>query len=385
MGRSPSRGLSGSGPRSIPRSLGIQTGPAGASLKQQTGYPSPPTTPELDLTNSIDFPLSDDHHIHTELAPSPPTQSYALPTPPPRPRVRVASVTSLYSLRPPRSPFAVRTPSIASISTLPPDFGRYAQVASGWATEPTLAVQNQNHSVSNPTLDSLVRPTPPKDKSSASPAWRKAIANKLGRLRPIWPIGSDPKPRPSKATALLTDLLKKDDASAGEGMYWASAEEEEALIKLLDEEHQARDALAPALPQAQSSRGSHAPFSAVASSSGTRTLVASARPPITQRRSFVDPTATAAAQAADDNKYLRPPQGSSSRRGRHVSSPLAGGLGLKDMAGTDPVLLELERKSRVGVKTKCASCRKQGYNFPATKEGKTFCSRECRRGLGQAV
>ncbi|KAM0790454.1 hypothetical protein ACM66B_003331 [Microbotryomycetes sp. NB124-2] len=47
-------------------------------------------------------------------------------------------------------------------------------------------------------------------------------------------------------------------------------------------------------------------------------------------------------------------------------------------AGMDPLLLELERKSRVGVKTVCASCGKKGLNYPKSVRGETFCSRECR-------
>ncbi|KAK4049294.1 hypothetical protein OIV83_004231 [Microbotryomycetes sp. JL201] len=47
-------------------------------------------------------------------------------------------------------------------------------------------------------------------------------------------------------------------------------------------------------------------------------------------------------------------------------------------AGMDPLLLDLERKSRVGVKTVCANCGKKGLNYPKSAKGETFCSRECR-------
>ncbi|GAA5939883.1 uncharacterized protein JCM15063_004335 [Sporobolomyces koalae] len=47
----------------------------------------------------------------------------------------------------------------------------------------------------------------------------------------------------------------------------------------------------------------------------------------------------------------------------------------------DPLLLELERSSRVGVRTVCQSCHKKGLNFPACRScGKTYCSRVCRVG-----
>jgi hypothetical protein len=44
----------------------------------------------------------------------------------------------------------------------------------------------------------------------------------------------------------------------------------------------------------------------------------------------------------------------------------------------DPLLLELERKSRVGVRTVCATCGKKGFNYPTSRGGQTYCSRECR-------
>lgn len=45
----------------------------------------------------------------------------------------------------------------------------------------------------------------------------------------------------------------------------------------------------------------------------------------------------------------------------------------------DPLLLELERHSRVGVRTTCAACGKKGLNFPACRICRqTYCGRECR-------
>lgn len=45
----------------------------------------------------------------------------------------------------------------------------------------------------------------------------------------------------------------------------------------------------------------------------------------------------------------------------------------------DPLLLELERSSRVGVRTVCQSCHKKGLNYPACRTcGKCYCSRDCR-------
>ncbi|GAA5912610.1 zinc finger MYND domain-containing protein [Sporobolomyces salmoneus] len=51
----------------------------------------------------------------------------------------------------------------------------------------------------------------------------------------------------------------------------------------------------------------------------------------------------------------------------------------------DPLLLELERTSRVGVRTVCQNCWKKGLNYPACRScGKCYCSRECRVGEGHA-
>ncbi|GAA5930641.1 hypothetical protein JCM10213_000766 [Rhodosporidiobolus nylandii] len=45
----------------------------------------------------------------------------------------------------------------------------------------------------------------------------------------------------------------------------------------------------------------------------------------------------------------------------------------------DPLLLELERRSHVGVRTVCATCGKKGLNYPACRTCKgTYCRRECR-------
>jgi len=44
----------------------------------------------------------------------------------------------------------------------------------------------------------------------------------------------------------------------------------------------------------------------------------------------------------------------------------------------DPLLAALEAASRVNVKTRCAVCAKSGVNFPKARDGRTYCSRECR-------
>ena len=48
-------------------------------------------------------------------------------------------------------------------------------------------------------------------------------------------------------------------------------------------------------------------------------------------------------------------------------------------AGVDPLLLALERESRIGVRTQCARCRVHGRSFPScSRTADSYCSRECR-------
>ncbi|GAA5904027.1 hypothetical protein JCM5296_002511 [Sporobolomyces johnsonii] len=108
------------------------------------------------------------------------------------------------------------------------------------------------------------------------------------------------------------------------------------------------------------------------------------------KRSFVlsDPTST----LSDSFSSPQHPQHKSHRRHRrHASSGSSSGLLSPLSAHTalppkpvpiDPLLLELERSSRVGVRTTCAACSKKGLNFPAcTGCQKTYCSRACRVGM----
>ncbi|GAA6031843.1 hypothetical protein JCM8097_002016 [Rhodosporidiobolus ruineniae] len=62
------------------------------------------------------------------------------------------------------------------------------------------------------------------------------------------------------------------------------------------------------------------------------------------------------------------------------SPPVGGGGGKKKgPVPIDPLLLELERRSHVGIKTTCATCHKKGLNFPTCRGCKrTYCTRACR-------
>ncbi|GAA6004565.1 uncharacterized protein JCM10292_005675 [Rhodotorula paludigena] len=80
--------------------------------------------------------------------------------------------------------------------------------------------------------------------------------------------------------------------------------------------------------------------------------------------------------------HLAPPSPRSHRRrrrhsasARNPSSTAASGQAV----AIDPLLLELERRSRVGLKTTCGACGRRGLNFPTCRTCKgTYCGRECR-------
>ncbi|GAA5985386.1 hypothetical protein JCM10908_006954 [Rhodotorula pacifica] len=108
---------------------------------------------------------------------------------------------------------------------------------------------------------------------------------------------------------------------------------------------------------------------------------------------LTDPTASSAASSrepsrdrdvrspADDRQVDSPPNhpaGTKSSRHQHHRSAAAK-RDVPTAVAMDPLLMELERHSRVGVKTVCAACGKKGLNFPACRRCRlTYCGRECR-------
>ncbi|BGP43585.1 hypothetical protein JCM10449v2_007626 [Rhodotorula kratochvilovae] len=70
------------------------------------------------------------------------------------------------------------------------------------------------------------------------------------------------------------------------------------------------------------------------------------------------------------------------RRGSRTSTARENGEeGAPQPVPMDPLLLELERRSHIGLKTTCGACGRKGLNFPACRTCKgTYCSRECRVG-----
>lgn len=126
------------------------------------------------------------------------------------------------------------------------------------------------------------------------------------------------------------------------------------------------------------------PTSNAASPSGS-----ASRTPSRSRRARRTRQASAGSSASSTHSttadgHLAPPsprKGGASRR-RRLSSASVGTPGDAKPVPMDPLLLELERRSHIGLKTACAACGKRGLNFPACRKCKgTYCSRECRVGL----
>ncbi|GAA5886484.1 hypothetical protein JCM16303_001426 [Sporobolomyces ruberrimus] len=115
------------------------------------------------------------------------------------------------------------------------------------------------------------------------------------------------------------------------------------------------------------------------------------------KRSFMlnDPTSAAGSSeshlspnphSSPRNRHRRHPSSSSSNFLSPLSAATPPGSSSRSKkpkaASIDPLLLELERSSRVGVRTVCQSCHKKGLNYPACRScGKCYCSRTCRVGV----
>jgi hypothetical protein len=110
------------------------------------------------------------------------------------------------------------------------------------------------------------------------------------------------------------------------------------------------------------------------------------------QRSFFDPTTASPRAARSQRNFTHISDSNGTRRGegneprnsavkRLLTASQRGSYSSPNLLQRemDPLLKELERRSRVGVRTVCATCGKKGLNFPtAAKGGATFCSRECR-------
>lgn len=165
--------------------------------------------------------------------------------------------------------------------------------------------------------------------------------------------------RAPSAVAMLRLALVRDEQC---GMEWADSsdvETEEVYERIPQQGSEYEDESEP----------TEAVFAPVASGSGTTTRRwDEPRAAVTARRSFIDVTSSPSPASSLSPRIVCTPPSPDAR-----PSYFAG-------VGIDPLLLELEHRSRVGVKTVCGACGKRGLNFPAVRTGETFCSRTCRLG-----
>ncbi|GAA5912941.1 hypothetical protein JCM8208_002409 [Rhodotorula glutinis] len=231
----------------------------------------------------------------------------------------------------------------------------------------------------------------------------------------------------SAVHALKLALDRHDEASSTMVMYWgegeyACREEEEVLAE--DDEPVSPAADKVTSPPASSLRFDEAQLS---QADKLRSSLDAKQQPSTRQaarqRSFLltDPTSSSASASANTSLsrertrssrharsreasanssassthsttadgHLAPPSPSKSGRRRRRRRPSSAGApnssdadGAPVPVAMDPLLLELERRSHIGLKTACAACGRRGLNFPACRKCKgTYCSRDCRVGL----
>ncbi|KAL8276076.1 hypothetical protein RQP46_011519 [Phenoliferia psychrophenolica] len=374
-------------PHSLPRGT-----PKISKFHFATDFPaSPPDTPSPSSPESPLVPLQP-----STASPHPVTPGFFLPESPVLQRgglpPRLRRLSSTASFNPPTLPRLLRrADSSASLCTLPPDFSSIKapspQSSRDWRSATQQPVESSSPALRD--LLPLAHRRPVRDQGWSESFWSRLTSFRETSNRVATTTLSRLRPQPPSAKDVLRRVLVKDDKSAGPGMYWAdaAAEENQETTEVEEDGYDSEDH-----PQASTPEPPSTP-PPVASGSGTRTrrseLVKSeSRPQLSQRRSFVDVTSPAPSPfhpkvvftpPTPDRKtsldtslpipYPTPPSSisSSSRRRK---------LGI----GIDPLLAELERESRVGVKTTCKACQKTGLNFPANRNGETFCSRECRLG-----
>ena len=91
------------------------------------------------------------------------------------------------------------------------------------------------------------------------------------------------------------------------------------------------------------------------------------RPTLSHHRAFISPSASSPPSSPRNPRILM-----------ILPSPIIDVLYFSP-AGVDPLLLALERESRIGVRTQCARCRVHGRSFPScSRTADSYCSRECR-------
>ncbi|GAA5942339.1 hypothetical protein JCM3775_003228 [Rhodotorula graminis] len=237
----------------------------------------------------------------------------------------------------------------------------------------------------------------------------------------------------SAVHALKLALDRHDEASSTMVMYWGEGEGAYSYAEE-DEEGQGEvdEPVSPAADKVTSPPASSLRFDEAQLSQADKLRSSldakpqhSTRQPARQRSFLLtDPTSSPASASASANTSLSRDRTRSSRRARsrdtsvhssassthsttadgHLAppSPSKSGrrrrrrssAGARSSAGSDdddaappvpvamdPLLLELERRSHIGLKTACAACGRRGLNFPACRKCTgTYCSRDCRVG-----
>ena len=290
--------------------------------------------------------------------------------------------SSTSSFQPPR--LLARVKSSASVSTLPPDFfsARSRKVnGSNWA-EASGATLGSTTAPFATFSSSRLNPnnTPGEAQPSTSNlSWKESLrqrASYMGatgiraatnlRSRLALAGGFAGEAKGSSAVGILQNVLKKDDASAGPGMYWAEGieaedelEESELLAEveeLAEEEEEVK---------AGPSKGAEVLTPEAVHARHQSRLQ---RPSLRPQRSFIDPTRTTPRVTFTPSGQTSPTPGTPSDSTFNPSN-----------LSIDPLLLALEKASRVGVRTKCVTCGSKGLNFPACPRcRKTYCTRGCR-------
>lgn len=296
-----------------------------------------------------------------------------------------------------------RVKSSASVSTLPSDF-TFGHPRTSLQSASTSTIVAATPITSSGTLHRATSL-----KQSKPSTWTQSWKSGFARFRDtILPSTTEnlppPTPHSSSAMDALQDVLIRDELSAGPGMIWADAIRDPAMESDVDcdsdrdlEGHESQtitSAIWKVTPQSTPHDLQHSPRLEIGVSvRPSETLV----PPPPRRlvssrsqRSFFDPTT-----AAPRNPRVSRNDSNSGKTAEHQDDSETPGFAAKRLLAAsqrgsysspnlhqremDPLLKELERRSRVGVRTVCATCGKKGLNFPtASKGGATFCSRECR-------
>ncbi|BGP11500.1 hypothetical protein JCM10049v2_007407 [Rhodotorula toruloides] len=412
-------------------------------------YPSPPDTPPTELPSQLapfspppPEPIAGPSRT-SSLSPPLSTASGLAPlyAPDRSPSSALPRVTSTRSIRSTHSILSnlkhdplqsyldlrlKRVTSSASICTAPPDFSRrrYEGKGKGRMVEPEEAegfAVATNGRVRIRASSNAPAPTRPEPEAKT---WLSRFWSTTKNLKdrpaadPTQEGTSDlDRTRSSSAVHELRKALRRhEEASEVMYSYWGETEfveDEEVEGAEQGEVVQASKFDSPAIPPQASTSGESAQAAKLRQSLAEAVNSAPRQRTASGKRSFAlnDPTASLDPSSSRRSSHERDRDRSSSRR-RHArqhsgssatstATTIDGFLAppspitrrrrrkseprpLKPVA-MDPLLLELEKRSRVGVQTVCAACGKRGLNFPACRKcTRTYCGRTCRIGQKHA-